>query len=159
MPSRYGLCKIVDGTVVPPGIPVEEIPLLSYRAQVLDLAYQQSTNAVSWLGPSLPSGAPAWRFAFFHVSTVSLGPVLALPNCLVFPDYPLDAEMGGMDFDTRIGLEQSIGAYNLDGNGLRINVLIGGISYSYRAFVTQIAQQFEPAFNADRDQARPVGDG
>jgi hypothetical protein len=101
--------------------------------------------AVSAVIPSKPDGTPKYRFAFIIFSTDNLPAVLAVTNLYCLPDYPLDARMDGMESDARTGLVQSVAAYDVDGAGLHFSAAHQDAD-SYRAVLTAIGQQFEPAF-------------
>jgi hypothetical protein len=112
-----------------------------FRPAVADVP-QTNTNGVI---PSKPDGTPKYRFALCVVGTLNLPAVLAVSNAYVFPDYPLDATLAGMDADKRAGMVQSVHAYDLDGAGLHLTCP-NADGDSYRDAILSLIQQMEPAF-------------
>lgn len=127
-------------------------PANAFRASVGDVS-QTNSNAII---PSLSNGHPKFNFAICVVGTLNLPGVLAVSNAYVFPEYPLDARMDGMEPETRTALVQSVEAYDMDGNGLHL-VADHADGDSYRAVITSIGQQIEPVFNLNNfDTAEPT---
>lgn len=113
-----------------------------YRGAVHDLA---NVNASSLI-PTDQNGQPKYRFALSLVAAASMVAVSQVSNCYVFPDYPLDALMSGMDADARLGLTQTVEAYDWDGAGKHIDAdHVDG--ESWRTVLNRIGQQIDPAFN------------
>lgn len=98
--------------------------------------------------PSNPNGTPKYNFAFCRVASNNFGSVLQVSNSYVFPDFALDSQMSAMESEARTGMGQSVEAFDLDGNGLHL-VADHDDTDSFRQVINAIAQQFEPAFNAD----------
>ena len=113
-----------------------------YRASVQDVSGVNSSAII----PTDQQGAPKYGFAFCVVSAVNWSPVLQVTNSYVFPIYALDGQMSGMESDARTGMEQSVEAYDMDGEGLHLDAGHNGTD-SYRHVIEAIAQQIEPAFN------------
>ncbi len=105
------------------------------------------------------TGQPVWNFAFCRVATgdgASQTIVEQITNSLIFPDYPLDAPMSGMDQTTRNNWRTSLQAYNLDGQGYYLTVGDGD-SESWGAVLQRLIQLWEPAQLITRfDVAEPT---
>lgn len=97
-------------------------------------------------GPDI--GKPKYAFAFSLMGTVSVGAIAAVSNSFVFPDYPLDARMDGMEPATRAAMVQSVEAFTLDANSLHFDASHDD-GESYREVLTRIVRQIEPAFSLD----------
>ena len=141
--KRYMICPIIgNGT-----------QSNKYRAAVADI----SGTEVTALIPTNPNdGSPIYGFAFVRVSALNFSAVIAVTNSFVFPDFPLDAQMSVMDSNVRTEMVQSVEAYDLDGQGLHLDADHEDTD-SFRDVITAIAQQFEPAFNANHfDVAEPT---
>jgi hypothetical protein len=95
-------------------------------------------------GPTI--GQPKYGFAFCAVATTNVASVAAVTNVYVFPDYNLDGRMDGMENGARTAFEQSVEAYNLDGNGLHFDAANVDLE-SFRTVINRIVQQIEPAFD------------
>lgn len=130
------------------GIGTEPNP---FRASVSDVTPAPAVNQIipsdtSGTPQSNPHyGKPKYNFALCNVGTNNLPAVLAVSNSYVFPDYPLDATLAGMEVETRAAMVQSVQAYDLDGNGLHFDCP-NGDEDSYRSLILSLAQQLEPAF-------------
>jgi hypothetical protein len=109
-----------------------------------------SAGFVDLLKANPETGVPVWNFAFSRIGVAgSLTPVLMVTNSYVFPDFPLDAKMSQMDSATRIGMVQTVQAYNLDGQGTHIDATHTD-DYSFRAVIEKIARQWSSTFDADQ---------
>jgi len=95
--------------------------------------------------PTLPNGAPKYRFAFCVVATPSIAAIEQVSNAYVFPDYPLDGLLSGMESGVRAAMVQSVQAYNLDNNGYYL-VVPNEDTNSFRDVITSIGLQFDPSF-------------
>lgn len=136
--KRYMICPIIgDGSSQSP-----------YRAAVSDVAGVNTSSIIPThaSGPNL--GHPKYGFAFCIVAAINWTPVRQITNSYLFPDYALDSRMDAMEGDTRTGLEQSVEAFDMDGEGLRLDAGHNATD-SYRHVVDAIAKQIEPAFNID----------
>lgn len=134
---RYMICPIIgDGTPGPPGVGNP------FRALVSDV---DGVN-VAALIPTDENGQPIYDFAFCLVSALNWTPVQQLTNSYLFPDFALDSQMSGMESEARTGLEQSVEAYDLDGQGLHIDAGHNSTD-SYRHLLDVIGKQFEPVFS------------
>ena len=134
MAKRYTISPVVgNGTEANP-----------YRALVSDVSLTISSAVI----PSKPDGTPKYGFALCIVSTSNLAGVLAVLNSFTFPDYSLDAQMSGMESDTRNAMVQSVQAYNLDGQGLHFDAT-NADGDSYRELLTRLGRQLDPVFNLD----------
>ncbi len=144
MAKRYMICPIIGS-----GLTLED-PFRSAAQSV------PGVNATALI-PTNGLGAPVYHFAFCRVGVAgSLASVAAVSNSFLFPDFPLDSQMAQMDSDVRAAMVQSVQAYNIDGNGLHLTVPNDDTD-SFRTVITAIAQQFEPAFNADHfDVSEPT---
>ena len=143
MPKRYMICPTIAGSTIPPNTPPEDIAQYSNRASVADV----SGAAHTALLPVDGTGALIYGFAFCHASHQQVSELASVTNAYVFPDYPLDAEMSGMESATRTALTQSVQAYQLDGTAIDATHLD---TDSYGSLITAIAQQFEPVFDIDK---------
>lgn len=133
--KRYCICPIIgDGTFDN-----------SYRAAAADLA----SVTVNSIIPTDPNGVPVHDFAFCIIGCIGLQALNPLTNTFVFPDYPLDGTMDGMEAEVASGMKQSVEAYNLDGNGFHLDADYSP-SDSYRELVNRILQQIEPAADVNR---------
>lgn len=131
---RYGICPIIGtGTSLEP-----------YRAAVQDIEGVNSSALI----PTDQQGAPVYSFAFVVVSAANWSPVLAISNSYFFPVHGLDSQMSSMESDARTGMEQSVEAFDMDGNGLHLDAGHNGTD-SYRHVLEAIMQQIEPAANLD----------
>lgn len=93
------------------------------------------------------TGMPIWHFAFCRAATgdgSSQTIVEQITNSLVFPDYPLDAVMSGMDQSVRTAWRQSLESYDMDGQGAHIAVNDSD-SESWGSVLQRLVQMFEPA--------------
>lgn len=131
---RYMICPVI-------GAGTDQNP---YRAAVSDAANVNSSALIptNTSGPNI--GKPKYGFAFCFVATPQLSFITTISNGFVFPDYPLDGRMDGMDPSARTGMKQSVEAYNLDGAGLHFDAS-NTDSESYRDLLTRLMQQIEPA--------------
>jgi hypothetical protein len=117
-----------------------------FRASVSDVPNVNISQVIpSHLsGPNI--GEPKFLFAFCVVATPSVAAIAATTNCFVFPDYNLDGRMDGMETNARTAFQQSVEAYNLDGNGFNFDASnVDG--ESWRTVINRIVQQIEPSFN------------
>lgn len=129
MAKVYAICPIIgDGQGENP-----------FRSSASDLGV-----SVSNIIPSKPDGTPKYGFALCRIGTTNLAAVLELTNSYVFPDYPLDAELSGMESGVRTGMKQSVEAYDMDGEGLHLAVDLSDLTISYRSLLVSIYQQFDP---------------
>lgn len=131
MAKRFALSPIVgDGLTTNTG----------FRAAIIPLPW---TTAVSII-PTDAQGQPLFLRTLCALNTHNLPQVLAVTNVLVFPDYPLDAALSGMEAQTLADLRQNLAAHDLDGNGLHFD--LSGITddHSYRALILALAQQLDP---------------
>lgn len=137
--KRYCISPVIgSGTIHDP-----------FRAAVADVSHTNTNSVI----PTNQSGQPVYNFALSIVGTANLAGVLAVTNGYVFPDYPLDGEMGGMEAQTRTDFEQSVEAFNLDGNGLHFDAGHQSAE-NYRAVLNRLGQQIEPAFNVNNFDAQ-----
>jgi hypothetical protein len=118
----------------------------SFRAAVSDV---ENVNTVSVIpthvtGPNI--GQPKYGFAFCVVATPSVAVIAAVSNAYVFPDYNLDGQMQGMEAASRAAFQQSVEAYNLDGEGLHFDAA-NTDSESWRTVINRVVKQIEPAFD------------
>ena len=128
-----------------------------FRAAVSDVSQTNTNSLIPTHGQGHPDeGQPKYNFALSIVGTANLAGVLAVSNSYVFPDYPLDGEMGGMEAETRTAFEQSVEAYDLDGAGLHLDASHQSAE-SWRTVLTRIGQQIEPAFNVNNFDAQEPG--
>ena len=145
--KRYMICPVIGtGQGGPGGNP--------YRAAVADVS---GANVTSLIKSDHNTGAPLYNFAFCRVATAgSFASAAAVSNSYTFPDFPLDAQLSQMDADVRAAMVQSVPAYDLDGQGLHLTIPNGDTD-SFRTVIIAVAQQFEPAFNADNfDVSEPT---
>lgn len=132
--KRYLICPVIGtGTFAD-----------SFRASVQDVP---NVNASALIpthtsGPNI--GHPRFNFALCVASGESQAVLSSPANSYVFPDYPLDARMDGMESNARTGLVQSVQAYDLDGNGLHFDASHQD-GESYRDLLTRLLQTIEPA--------------
>lgn len=120
----------------------------SYAAAI-SFVPETNTNAVIPTHTSGPDiGKPKYGFALCAVASTDWPAVIAVSNAFVFPVYPLDARMDGMEAGTRTAMVQSVEAYNLDGNGLNLDCSHLDAA-SYRSVVESLLHQFEPAYSLE----------
>jgi len=121
----------------------------SFRSAMDDVP---QTNARSLI-PGFPmgdpqAGHPKYHFAFSVIGTANLSGTLAVSNAFVFPDYPLDGRLDGMEAATRDAMVQNAEAYDLNGAGLHLTLTaLNDDANSYRQFLQGLGAQFEPTFN------------
>lgn len=136
--KRYCVCPVIgSGTAAD-----------SYRAAVADVC---PTTAKIKSHPV--TGLPVFGFAFCVFATDNLPSVLAVTNTYVLPDYPLDGQMSGMEAEARTGLVQSAGAYDLDGQGLHLD-LAHEDADGYRDVINRIGKTWDAAFDANTFDVR-----
>lgn len=131
---RYGICPII-------GSGTQQSP---YRASVQDVEGVNSSAII----PTDQQGAPVYGFAPVVVSAANWSPVLAISNSYWFPVHGFDSQMSSMESDARTGMEQSVEAFDMDGNGLHLDASHDGTD-SYRHVLEAIFQQVEPAMSLD----------
>lgn len=137
MAKRYVLNPVI-------GAGTENNP---YRAAVSGVSQTNHNSLI----PTHPighaeEGQPKFNFAFSVVGTANLAGVSAISNAFVFPDYPLDGRLDGMEGATRTGMVQSTEAYDLDGADFHLNLDGFGDASSYRDLVLGILQQMDPNY-------------
>lgn len=127
-----------------------------YRAAVGDV-YGASHYAVIPTITSGPNnGKPRYNFAFGMVAHSNMAIVGQTLNTLIFPDFPLDATLDGMDAEIRTGLKASIEAYQLDANNTRIDAsIVLNDAASYRDLIDSIGSQIQPGWQS-RYVAEPL---
>lgn len=145
MAKRYGIFPIIgDGTIDDP-----------YRSAASDVAGVNMQSAI----PTDQQGAPVWNFAYTICGTLNLTALKQVTNSFVFPEYPLDGELSGMESGIRTAMKQSVEAYDMDGQGHHLSVDLSDLSASYRGVLLSIYQQIDPLFTSsdfDRfDTAEP----
>ncbi len=118
-----------------------------YHAAVSSVAGVNSASLIPTFssGPSI--GQPKFRYALSLVAAANMITVSTVPATYVFPDYPLDGRMDGMEADARLGLSQSPHAYDFDGNGMHLDTSHSD-SDSYRDVINKIGRQIDPAFDS-----------
>jgi hypothetical protein len=83
------------------------------------------------------------------IVTSDLSQVAAVSNLYLFPDFPLDSQMGSMESGARSGMDSDVAAYDLDGNGLHLSLSYDDTD-SFRDVLNQIGQQFQSIFNVNQ---------
>jgi hypothetical protein len=135
---RYVISPVIGaGTVQDP-----------YRVSVQDVEGANSVAVVPVHTSGPNEGEPKYTAALGLVAAVNITPILNVTNVYVFPDYPLDAQLSGMESGARAAMVQSVEAYDLDGQGLHFDADHADED-SLRALLIQLGQQIEPAFNLD----------
>lgn len=98
-------------------------------------------------GPNI--GKPLFAFCFGMVAHLNLAILGQVLNTLIFPDYPLDGCMNGMEAETRAALKQSIEAYVLDANNRRLDAsIVLDDAASYRDVVDALGSQIQPGWQS-----------
>lgn len=113
-----------------------------YRASVEDVPGVNSAALI----PSNPDGTPKYKFALCLVAATSQSIVAGVTNSYVFPSYPYDSLMSGMDPTARSNMVQDVQAYNMDGNGYHLDATNADTD-SYRTVLNRIGDQIDTAFN------------
>lgn len=130
MAKRYGIFPITgDGTFENP-----------YRSAASDVTGVNTSSII----PTDQQGAPVWGFAMSICGTLNLTALAQVTNSYIFPDYPLDGELSGMESGVRTAMKQSVEAYDMDGQGDHLSVDLTDLSASYRSVLLSIYQQFDP---------------
>lgn len=133
MAKRYALAPIIgDGSST----------INPFRSKITDIP----DTAVSAIIPTDSQGRPLWAFCLCVFNTPTLLQVQQLANVYVFPDYPLDGQMGSMEGNAAAELEQNVEAYDMDGEGQHFDVTFASTD-SFRQVLQAIGEQFDPAFN------------
>lgn len=144
---RYMFCPIIGSGTQPD----------EYRVSVSDLATINVSQSIPihTSGPDISK--PFWRFAMCMVATPSIPPIAGVSNAFVFPEYPLDAQLAGMDTDARAGMVQSLEAYDLDGNGTHLTVPNDDAD-SFRDLLESVCQQLDPGFGVNGFSVREIAE-
>ena len=91
------------------------------------------------------------------MGTQNLPAVSQVSNSYVFPDFPLDAELGSMESSVRTAMVQSAEAYNLDGNGYAFDLQQFDDTDSYRQLIDYCIKRIEPAASVNNlDVSEPA---
>lgn len=117
-----------------------------YRAAVSDVQGIDSAAIIPTFDSGPNVGKPKFLFTLCLVATPDVARIASVTNAYVFPDYNLDGRMDGMESSARTGLQQSVEAYNLDGNALHLDADHND-GDSYRSLIAAIGLQFDAAFN------------
>lgn len=129
----------------------------AYHSALADASFTKSFSAVIptiTSGPNL--GKPRYNFCLGQVATITMALVAQVQNTLVFPDYPLDARLDGMDPATRSALRQSIEAYVLDDSGARLDASVAlDDAASYRTLIDSLGSQLQPGWRSIDQQEPP----
>lgn len=117
------------------------------RAAVSEVPLTHEASIIpSTVGP--PPNLPRWLHCISAIATANLAGVLAVSNLYVFPDYPLDARLDGMESVTRTEMLQNLEAYTLDANGTQLDLSsfegAAGDAKSFRELVLFIVQFLDP---------------
>lgn len=143
--------------IAPVSPPVPNTLNDGYHSSLADASFAKSYSAVIptfTSGPNL--GKPLYSFCLGQVATIAMALVMQLPNVLVFPDYPLDARLDGMDPETRAALRQSIEAYVLDDTGKRFDASVAiDDAASYRALIDSLGEQLQSGWRSADQQEPP----
>jgi len=110
-----------------------------YRAAIVAAA-----DSVRALIPSEATGEPKYSFCACRFEAANMTPVAQVSNTYILPDYPLDGLLENMDPATRTAMVQSVEAYDIDGQGLHIDLSAFGDSSRFRDVIEHIAHVFEP---------------
>ena len=114
-----------------------------YRASVADLS---NVNVHAQI-PTDTQGDPLYNFALTNCGSNGLSPFNSLPNLYVFPDYPLDGQLGAMESVTRAAMIQSIEAYDFDGNGFNLDATTPNVdTKAFGEFVDDLGKQIDGSF-------------
>ena len=98
-------------------------------------------------GPNI--GKPLFSFCFGMVAHLNLAVLGQVSNALIFPDFPLDATMDGMDSPTRAALKQSVEAYVQDSTGKRLDAsIVLDDAASFRDVVDSFGSQIQPGWKS-----------
>lgn len=137
-------------------------PDTAYSSSLREAAASHPSSLIAYaakLKIDSQTGMPIWNFAFCRAATGD-GPSQAIveqvTNSLVFPDFPLDAPMSGMDQATRTAWRQSLQAYDIDGQGTHIAVNDSD-GETWGSVLQRLVQMFEPSQIITRfDVAEPT---
>jgi hypothetical protein len=141
MAKRFYICPIL----APSGSGVNS----DYRAAVGDVSGASHYAVIPTFSSGPNIGKPLYNFAFGMVAHSNMALVGQTLNTLIFPDFPLDATLDGMDAETRTGLKASIEAYRLDANNTRLNAsIVLNDAASYRDLVDSIGSQIQPGWQS-----------
>lgn len=112
----------------------------SFRASVSDVVGSGSAFII----PTNNIGQPLYAFAMGLAATTNMNSVAAVSNAFIFPDYPLDGLMSGMDPDARTAMNQSVGAYVFKASPLKkLDTTFYGDSDSYRDVLNGLLHQID----------------
>lgn len=121
----------------------------SYRSSVSTIDGTAHRAVIPTFSEGANIGKPKYNFCFGKFAFSNAALIAQLPNTLVFPDYPLDATMDGMDAEVRTALKQSIEAYVLDAQGTRFSAAVAlDDSASYRDLIDSLGRQLDPAYSS-----------
>lgn len=136
MAKRYMLCPVIGAGTENDRIrpAVDDVPQ----------TYSNSVIPVHLSGPDI--GHEKYRFTVAIVATANLSGVVQLSNSYLFPDYPLDARLDGMQPETRLAMTQSVAAFDLDGNGLHFDLSGFTDASSFRDVILGLIQQLDPDY-------------
>ena len=143
--------------IAPVSPPVPNTLNDGYHSSLADASFNKSFSAVI---PTFTSGTnlgkQLYNFCRGKVATSSLSRGSQLSNVLVFPDYPLDARLDGMDPTARASLRQSIEAYVLDETGKRFDASVAlDDAASYRSLIDSLGDQLQPGWRSIDQQEPP----
>lgn len=135
--KRYGVYRVVgDGTSDN-----------AYRSEATDVS-GVNTNAIIPADPNDPT-MPKYNFALTRTGSQTLAGLQLLTNSLIFPDYPLDGQMSGMESNVAAAWKQSLEAYDWDGNGFHVDASYQSTD-SWGSVVDGIMKQLDPVQDIDR---------
>ena len=120
-----------------------------YRAAVSSVSNTNSSALIPTFSSGPRIGEPKFRFCLALVASPNMIAVGAVQATYIFPDYPLDGRMDGMEADARLGLSQSPAAYDLDGAGMHLDTTHVDAD-AYRDVIDRIGRQIDPAFSSSR---------
>jgi len=139
---------------ITPILPTDGIT--GYRSSAFDVV---GTSVVNVIPVDLQTGIPIYNFTFARIGRVDFGPIYLLTNTFIFPDYPLDGEMAGMEASVRNALKADVEAYDLDGNGLHLSVDLTDLTVSYESVLFSIYNQFDPLLTLSNFRRMDVAEG
>lgn len=127
-----------------------------YRSSAFDVGGASVNNLIP---TDSETGIPLYGFTFARIGRVDFGPIFQLTNSYIFPDYPLDGQLSGIESSVLAGMKQSVEAYNLNGNGLTLAVDISDTSVSYESLLFSIYLQIEPGRSLTSFRGFDVSEG
>jgi hypothetical protein len=144
--NRYGIFRVLP--------PEGEI---GWHVELMQYSVSHGYTVSAQIPPNPIDGTPTYNFAFCNFAGGDMLFPKTLLNAYVFPDYPLDAELAGMDTAKRREMMQNVEAYDWDGQGFHLSFAknndgtdFADLTRSYRDFLCDdIYRALDPSFTSD----------